>query len=58
VVFVLGCIYVVFGLFLCFAVLASKDEDGEVVQEFGRGLRVEKVVEVFGGMVHGWMSAR
>lgn len=40
------------------AVLASKDEDGDVVEKYRKVLGEKGHVEVFGGMVHGWMSAR
>jgi len=39
-------------------VLASKDEDPGQIREFEEGLKGEKYVETFGGMIHGWMSAR
>lgn len=39
-------------------VLASGEEDAEEVRAWGEAVGVEKRVEVWGGMVHGWMSAR
>ncbi|KAI9778020.1 MAG: hypothetical protein M1839_008425 [Geoglossum umbratile] len=41
-----------------FAVLASRDEDAEVVRRFGEALKGRKIVETFADQVHGWMGAR
>ncbi|KAF1982762.1 alpha/beta-hydrolase [Aulographum hederae CBS 113979] len=40
------------------AVLASKDEKKEEVEEFMSRLKGEKFVEWFDSQIHGWMSAR
>jgi len=39
-------------------VLASQDEDGEVIKGFGEALTVPKHVETFPDAPHGWMSSR
>ena len=40
------------------AVLASKDEDKELVQKFDENFKVKKHVEIFDSQTHGWMCAR
>ncbi len=40
------------------AVLASGDEDPELLKNFGEALKVEKHEETYGDQVHGWMAAR
>ncbi len=38
--------------------LASKDEPAEDVKKFEANLKGEKLVEIFGDQIHGWMAAR
>ncbi|WEW61388.1 hypothetical protein PRK78_006878 [Emydomyces testavorans] len=40
------------------AVLASKDEDAEVVEAYKKNLKVASYVETWRGQIHGWMAAR
>ncbi|KAK2746491.1 hypothetical protein FQN57_003117 [Myotisia sp. PD_48] len=40
------------------AVLASKDEDAAVVEQYKKNLKVAKFVETWSTMIHGWLAAR
>lgn len=46
------------GITVPIAILASKDENAEDVENFKKSLSVENHVETFGDQVHGWMAAR
>jgi hypothetical protein len=41
-----------------FCILPSKDEDQEICSSFADKLKVDKHVETFTDMDHGWMAAR
>ncbi|KAM0798098.1 Alpha/Beta hydrolase protein [Usnea florida] len=41
-----------------YCLLPSKDEDKDAVKAFADAIKVEKYVETFGDMPHGWMAAR
>ena len=40
------------------AILASKDEDAQAVNQFKENLKVQKHVETYSNQSHGWMAAR
>ncbi|CAH0016765.1 unnamed protein product [Clonostachys rhizophaga] len=46
------------GIDIPFALLASQEEEADVVKKFEDALKVPKHVETFGDQIHGWMAAR
>ena len=40
------------------AILASRDEDAQAVNQFKENLKVQKYFETYSDQAHGWMAAR
>jgi hypothetical protein len=46
------------GVTVPLCVLASQDEDPNLIKEFEANLKVPKYVEIYDKVPHGWLSAR